>query len=365
MRIRSIVRAAPLLALWAGPLRAQDVLSTRPEDAALVRGVVQALDSAAAAGGFSGVVLVAKEGRPLVHAARGAANREQGIANTLDTRFQLASGDKLFTRLAIGQLLAAGRLSLQDTVGRFLPDYPDETIRRRATVEHLLKHGSGLGSYWNPAYRRERERLRTLQDVVALFADQPPAFAPGARTQYSNSGYILLGRIVEVLSGESYYDYVRRHLLEPAGMRSTAYLTLDEWPRDRALGYTQREGWDAGPPAGGAGARQTAFLPNTWSLPYRGNSAGGGYATAADLLRLDTALRAGRLVPAEVLPRLFSQPPDASGRLMLANGGGPGANMEFHRLGDYTVIVQANLDPPAGSRLFQAIARLLPQRTTP
>lgn len=363
MRIRGwIACAAPLLALCAAPLRAQDVLSTRPQDAALVRSVVQALDSAAAAGAFSGVVLVAREGQPVVHAARGAANREQGIANTRETRFQLGSGDKLFTRLAIGQLLAAGRLSLHDTVGRFLPDYPDETIRRRATVEHLLRHTSGLGAYWNQAFRRERERLRTLQDVVALFAAEPPAFEPGARMQYSNSGYILLGRIVEVLSGESYYDYVRRHLLEPAGMRSTAYLTLDEWPRDRALGYTAQSGWGAGAAGGGNGAPQTTFLPNRWSLPYRGNSAGGGYATAADLLRLDTALRAGRLVPAEVFPRLFSRPPDAAGRLMLANGGAPGANMEFHRVGDYTVIVLANQDPPAGSRMFQTIARLLPQQ---
>jgi CubicO group peptidase (beta-lactamase class C family) len=365
MRIRrSIARAAPLLALCAVPLRAQDVLSTRPDDAALVRGVVQALDSAAAAGAFSGVVLVAREGRPVVHAARGAANREQGIANTLDTRFQLGSGDKLFTRLAIGQLLAAGRLSLHDTVGRFLPDYPDETIRRRATVDHLLRHSSGLGAYWNDAFQRERERLRTLQDVVALFAHEPPAFQPGARMQYSNSGYILLGRIVEVLSGESYYDYVRRHLLEPGGMRSTAYLTLDEW-RERAIGYTALASWEAMAAGGGSAAPQTTFLPNRWALPYRGNSAGGGYATAEDLLRLDTALRAGRLVPPEVLPRLFSRPPDAAGRLMLANGGGPGANFEFHRVGDYTIIVLANQDPPAGSRMFQTIARLLPQQASP
>jgi D-alanyl-D-alanine carboxypeptidase len=363
MRIpRSIARAAPLLALCAAPLRGQDELSTRAEDAALVRGVVQALDSAAAAGGFSGVVLVAREGRPVVHAARGPANRAQGIANTLDTRFQLGSGDKLFTRLAIGQLLAAGRLSLRDTVGRFLPDYPDETIRRRATVDHLLRHSSGLGAYWNDAFQRERERLRTLQDVVALFANEPPAFEPGARMQYSNSGYVLLGRIVEVLSGESYYDYVRRHLLELAGMRATAYLTLDEWPRDRAIGYTALAGWEAMAAGGGSGAPQTTFVPNRWALPYRGNSAGGGYATAADLLRLDAALRAGRLVPPEVLPRLFSRPPDAAGRLMLANGGAPGANMEFHRVGDYTVIVLANQDPPAGSRMFQAIARLLAQQ---
>jgi CubicO group peptidase (beta-lactamase class C family) len=297
-------------------------------DSALIRSTRSFVDSA----GFSGVVLVAKNGVPILELARGDANRRRSIANAMTTRFQLASGDKWFTKVAISQLVAAGKVALTDTVGTFLPGYPNATVRSKATVQHLLMHRSGMGMYWNDAFSAKRKDLNTLDDVVPLFAGEQLAFAPGERMQYSNNGYIILGRIIEVASGMSYYDYVQRHVFMPAGMSQTAYLTLDEWPADKAVGY-----------ASGA--------ENTSSLAFRGSSAGGGYSTARDLLRLDAALRKGAIGDSAVLARITARGP--GGRMMIANGGGEGANVEISRFGDYTVIVLANLDPPAATQVLQ------------
>lgn len=326
----------PLLAfLGAGALPAQSVSS----DAAIAARITSFVDSLSDAGAFSGVVLVAKSGQPVVELARGLANRRANAPNRIDTRFQLASGDKWFTKIAISQLAAAGKLSLDDTVGKFLPDYPSATIRSRATIAHLLMHRSGLGSYWNEAYQAQREQLRTLKDVVALFEMEEPAFTPGERMQYSNSGYILLGRIIEEVSGVSYYDYVQRHVFLPARMAGTGYVMLDEIGDGVATGYTE-------------GGRE-----NTSTLPLRGSSAGGGYSTARDLLRLDDALRQGMIGDAAVLARITMRGP--GGRVLLANGGGPGANVEISRIGDYTVIVLANLEPPAATDVLQRIRAAL------
>ena len=293
---------------------------------------------------FSGTVLVARHGEPIVELARGMSNRAKSIANTSATRFQLASGDKWFAKIAISQLVALGKVKLTDTVGTFLPTYPSATVRSKVTVEHLLTHRSGLGAYFNDAYMARREKLRTLEDVVALFSSEEPAFTPGERMRYSNSGYILLGRIVEVASGMSWYDYVQRRIFDPAAMSRTGYLTLEQWPEDKALGYTAP---DSTQPQ----------RENTGSVAFRGSSAGGGYSTPRDLLRLDMALRRGEIGDTATLGRITGRAP--GGRLVMANGGGPGANVEISRLGDYTIIVMANLDPPAATRVLMYIVTLL------
>jgi CubicO group peptidase (beta-lactamase class C family) len=287
---------------------------------------------------FAITIAIARNGTPILELARGQANRRTAIANAMTTRFQLASGDKWFTKVAISQLIAAGKVALTDTVGKFLADYPNATVRSSVTVEQLLMHRSGMGMFWNSAFAAKRRDLRTVADVVALFSDETLAFAPGERMLYSNNGYILLGRIIEEASGMSYYDYVQRRIFDPAGMDRTAYLTLDEWPADKAIGYTVGE-------------------DNTTSLAFRGASAGGGYSTAGDLLRLDTALRKGEVGDSAVLGRITARGP--RGRVMIANGGGDGANVEISRYGDYTVIVLANLDPPSATRVLQHIGTLI------
>lgn len=352
MRSTRRTLAALILTLVGGLPRlaaAQTMASSTP-DSALIQTITEYVDQQTAAQAFSGVVLVARNGQPLLELARGAADQSRRHENTLATRFNLASGDKLFTKIALGQLIESGKVSLTDTVGKFLPDYPNATVRQKATLEHLLRHRSGIGSYWNDAFNQNRLRLRNLADLVPLFADEPLAFEPGTRMLYSNGGYVLLGRIIEVVTGQSFYDYVRTHIFEPAQMRATAYSTIDEWPADKAVGYTLQDSSSAGKRA-----------PNTWSLAYRGSSAGGGYATASDLLRLDAALRGGALLRPTTASQLFMRSPDGR-RELLANGGGPGANFEFSRFGAYTVIVLSNYDPPAATKVLQFIASQLATR---
>jgi CubicO group peptidase (beta-lactamase class C family) len=349
--MRGSERIFGILALLAGLPRVALAQEGRAaEDSALTHAIVRHVDERFAAQAFSGIVLVARNGQVLVEVACGDANQARGYTISPNTRFNVASGDKLFTKIAIGQLLETGKISLSDTVGKFLPDYPNAVIREKATIEHLLRHRSGLGSYWNDAFRQNRSRLKTLADLIPLFADEPLAFAPGAGMAYSNGGYVLLGRIIEVVTSVSYYDYVRTHIFEPAKMRSTGYSTIEEWPADKAVGYTVQDSSTAG-----------AHAPNTWSLAYRGSSAGGGYSTAADLLRLDAALRDGAILQRPTASRLFMRSPEGK-RELLANGGGPGANFEFSRFGDYTVIVLSNYDPPAATGVLQYVASLVANR---
>ncbi|HKV11348.1 MAG TPA: serine hydrolase domain-containing protein, partial [Thermoanaerobaculia bacterium] len=240
---------------------------------------------------FSGVVLLARGSETLFSKAYGLADRERNIPNRIDTKFNLASMNKMFTGVAIAQLAEKGKLSFDDKVGKHLPDYPNREVAEKVTLHHLLTHTSGLGSYWNPRYQAVKDRLQTLGDFLPAFADAPLAFQPGERFEYSNAGYIVLGLIVEKVSGESYADYVRRHIYEPAGMTDTAFFPEDQEVPNRAVGYRTLQGFGGSPLPGGP-------RPNTPELGRVGGSAGGGYSTAPDLLEFATALREHRLLSA-------------------------------------------------------------------
>ena len=327
-----------LAVLLAAPLAGQT------SDADLSNRVAKALDSLAALDQFSGVVFLAKNGAPVFERAYGMADREARRANDLETTFNLGSINKAFTATAIRQLAAAGKLVLDSTLARAWPDYPNQDVARRVTITQLLQHRSGVGGniFAAPA-GKGRGDLRTLGDYLPLFVEAPLLFEPGSRQQYSNAGYVVLGLLVERLSGESYYDYVRRHIYEPAGMTRTAHWAVDSLPANAAIGYT-RGGPDA---AAAAPVRRNADL-----LPGRGSSAGGGYSTGRDLLRFLRALRAGSIA---------GGPPAGLG----IAGGAPGLNgvLEGDLPGGYDVVVLANLDPPAAERVARLIRGwLLPAR---
>ena len=282
------------------------------------------VDSLAAAQHFSGVVLIARGGSPVVEKA-------YGTGNNIETAFNLGSINKLFTQIAIRQLAAQGKISLDSTLGHYWPDYPNVGARG-ATIRQILDHRSGIGGdiFAAPA-GKTRHDVRSLADYFALFARDSLEFAPGARQQYSNAGYIVLGLLVERLSGQNYYDYVRDHIYQPAGMTRTAAYPVDPLPPNTAIGYTKD------------GSRNTDLLPG------RGSSAGGGYSTAHDLLRFLTAVRAGKIANAP-----------GAGMIGIA-GGAPGLNavMEGTLAGDYDVIVLANSDPPAAERMSRALRERL------
>jgi len=319
--------AAFLTAVLAAPLNAQAWQSS--------------LDSLAKINQFSGVVLVAQGGVPQFERAYGMADREAGRANNLETSFNLGSINKLFTGIAIRQLAAAGKLNIDSSLARAWPDYPNQDAAPKVTIRQILEHRSGIqGNVFAAPAGKTRHDVVTLQDYFELFKNEPLQFEPGSRQQYSNAGYIVLGLLIERLSGENYYEYVRRHIYEPAGMTQTGSWRVDRWPANTALGYT-RGGQDAPPDA--------AVKRNTDFLPGKGSSAGGGYSTAHDLLRLLNALREHKVANA----------PEA-GMVGIA-GGAPGLNaaVEGDLPGGYDVIVLANLDPPAAERVARLIRSAL------
>ena len=240
------------------------------------------LEDQAALGDFSGSVLIAEGGIPVFQQAFGLADRSLDLTNQIDTKFNLGSMDKMFTAVAIMQLVERGELSLDEKVGEYLLDYPDLEIAETVTIHHLLTHTSGMGNYFDsPLYEETHDQIRSLDDYLTLFAGTPLQFPPGGQFGYSNSGYFVLGLIIEAVSGQSYYDYVHEHIFDPAGMDDTASYEYDAGTPNLAVGYTTLD-WE--------GNDNGQITDNTSMLPLRGGSAGGGYSTAPDLLAFSNAL---------------------------------------------------------------------------
>lgn len=281
---------------------------------------------------FSGVALVARNGVPVFFKAYGLADREKKIANTIRTRFNIGSINKAFTQIAIRQLIAAGKLSLTDTLGKFFPDYP-QAASRAATIEQLLGHRAGLSDFFGSAFTHApKDQFASNAEYFKFVSGLPPAFAPGERNQYCNGCYIALGAIVERVSGMPYEKYVAENVFARAEMTSTGYPRSDKPEPDMAIGYTRR---------GGDGT-----LQNNLSMHgVTGSAAGGGYSTALDLLTYVKAVRAGRF-------------PGADPEMGIA-GGAPGINAIVEARGEWVVIVLTNFDPPTGQEVGIALADAL------
>ena len=319
-----------------------------------------------AAGTFAGAVLVARNGAPIFASAYGPANRELGTANALETRFRNGSMNKMFTAVAVLTLVQAGKLGLHDPIGKHLPDYPDPGIARRVTVHQLLTHTAGTGDVFGPDFNAPQRELRRHQDYIDRFGKRPLLFEPGQRWMYSNYGFILLGAVIEKVSGQSYYDYVREQVYRPAGMTGTGSEPEDQIVTGRAVGYTRPPG-------------TTALLPNTGTLPYRGTAAGGGYTTVGDLLRFANALAAHRLLDARNTDLLTTGKVEAIGgrygygfierrvngvRSFGHGGNAPGmdGSLEIFPESGYVVAVLANVDAPAAQRVSEFVINRLPAR---
>jgi len=327
-----------------------------------VAAIEKAVGEAVAADQFSGTVLVAGGGKPLLLKVWGLANIEHNAPNRTDTKYNLGSINKLFTRLAIGQLVQGGKLSFDDTLGKLLPDYPNAEARQKVTVRHLLEMSSGIGDFFGERFEATpKDRFRTNADFLPMFAADPLTFEPGSRRRYSNGGYVVLGAIIEKASGQSYYDYVREHIFVPAGMVSTDSFEADVPVPNLAEGYTRLWGESE---QSMPGPRRK----NIYTRPARGSAAGGGYSTAEDLLRFTNAVLADKLLsPAytdwylsDVEPGKGTPPARTKGGMGWA-GGAPGINadVEVDLATGYTVIVAGNYDPPAASTVAHTIRRIL------
>jgi CubicO group peptidase (beta-lactamase class C family) len=314
------------------PARTESIRQSPISQAELVRRMGTSLDSLASAGQFSGVALLAKNGVPVFQHAYGMSDRERRIANTVETAFNLGSINKAFTQIAILQLRAGGKLDLDSTLAVYWPDYPNQEVARRITIRQLMRHTSGIGgNIFDPPPGGKRNDIRALKDYLPLFVNRPLQFEPGTRNAYSNAGYVVLGLLVERLSGQDYYTYVRDNIFRPARMTRTGSFPVDSLPPNTAIGYTR----------GGPNAPSSSPLrPNSRDLPGRGSSAGGGYSTAHDLLRFVQALREQRI------------PSGLPAGLGIAGGsGGINAIVEGDLPGGYDLVVLANLDPPAAERV--------------
>ena len=332
----------------------------------LVAAVGSRLETDVAADRFSGAVLVAKDGQPVFARAYGLADREHNIPNTLETRFRMGSMDKMFTAVSVLQLVAAGKINLDAPLGTYLTDYPNKDVATQVTIAELLDHTGGTGDIFDAQFEAHRLELRTLQDYEKLYGSRNLAFTPGSKWDYSNYGFILLGLVIEKVSGQSYYDYVRERVCAPAGMTSTGFEPENEAVPDRSTGYTLD-------PTG-------KLVPNTDTLPYRGTSAGGGYTTVGDLLKFANALQQHKLLDArytEILTTGKVDTPTGSryaygfedqrfnGVRCFGHGGGaPGMNgdLEICPADGYIVAVLANMDPPAASRVSNWVTARLPNK---
>lgn len=340
----------------------------------LTKDVDAQLAQQTAADKFSGAVLLAKDGKIIWQKAYGLANREAEVANTVNTRFRLGSMNKMFTAVAIAQLVQQGKLKFSDTLAHALPDYPNKEVAAKVTVEQLLMHTSGLGDFFTPDFDQKKDSLYQLKDYLPLFVNKPLDFEPGKDWRYSNAGFLVLGLIIEKVSGESYYDYVRKHIYEVAGMKDSGSPPPTEHVSNLAIGYTRGGDDNEDDP-------KSPLRPNTASLPWRGSSAGGGDSTVGDLLKFDQALRSNRLLSPE-MTRLVTtgkihatQMPEGSkyaygfgekivdgNRIVGHNGGAPGMNAELDMHFDtgYTVVVLANRDPSVAVDWARYISARLP-----
>jgi len=250
--------------------------------------VLAAVDQLAAETSFSGVVRLDRDGEPVIAAAYGMAHRATGVANTVDTRFGIASGGKAFTALTIVSLIEESVIS-PDTPARSLLGGDLPMIAEDVTVEHLLAHRSGIGDYLDEdddvdldAYLMPVpvQDLATTEQYVPILDGHRTKFAAGTAFSYCNGGYVVLALLAERATHTSFHELVESRVCVPAGMHDTAFLRCDDLPAGVALGYLA----------------DTGNRTNVLHLPVRGNGDGGIYSTAADIHALWSALFAGRIV---------------------------------------------------------------------
>jgi D-alanyl-D-alanine carboxypeptidase len=243
------------------------------------------------AGTPGAAVLVMKDGKPLVRKAYGTADLELGVALTPDHVFRIGSMTKQFTAVAILMLMEQGKLALNDPLIKFLPDYPMQG--KTVTVEHLLTHTSGIKSYTDiKEFPPLRRKDMPVAELIAVFKDKPFDFVPGEKWLYNNSGYILLGAIIEKVSGMSYETFMQKNVFDPLGLKNTYYGSATRIIPQRIPGYG---------PGTSNGFANADYLSMT--LPY---AAGSLLSTVDDLAAWNEALPAGKLIKRETLEKAWT-----------------------------------------------------------
>ena len=314
---------------------------------------------------FSGTVLIARGEELLLEHACGEASKRFHVPNNIDTKFNLGSMNKMFTATAIAQLVEKGLLSYQDPISKYVDEsWLPKEITSKITIHHLLTHTSGLGSYFNETYSKgSRELYRTVEDFKPLVKGEKPAFEPGKRFRYSNTGMLLLGVVIESVTGQSYFDYIRKNIYEPAGMKNSDSYEMDYPVENLAIGYSLDRKSEYG------------WQNNLFKHVIKGGPAGGGFSTVGDLHRFARALQTGKLVSVDSLKTLwkdhsgenygygFGVVQGPNGKVVGHGGGFPGINgkLDIYLDKGYIVAVLSNYDQgasPVAQKISQLLARV-------
>ena len=306
--------------------------------------------------GFSGTVLVARNGKPIVSKGYGMANIELGVPNAPQTVFRLGSVTKQFTAMAIMMLAERGKLSVSDPICKYLPDCP--AAWQPITVRNLLTHTSGIPNYTSfPDFAKTTISPITNAEMNGLLKDKPLEFAPGEKFAYTNSGYYVLGEIIEKVSGKTYADFLQENIFTPLGMKQTGYDNPLQIIKNRAAGY-QRQGGEI---------INASYMD--MSVPY---AAGALYSTTGDLLLWDQALYTEKLVSKKSLDEIFTPFKNGYGygwgigkkfdRREISHGGGIyGFATEISRFPDdqVTVIVLSNVQAAPSGKIAGDLAAIV------
>jgi CubicO group peptidase (beta-lactamase class C family) len=250
---------------------------------------------------FSGAVLLARHWQPIYKNAFGLANRDFEVPNRIDTRFNIGSMNKMFTAVAIAQLVERGELSFDDQLSKYIPEFPNKEASEKIRIKHLLTHTSGLfGPLFGRKFNRfSKEIFRTIDSLMGLAKGEELVFEPGTGWKYSNTGFLVLGKVVETITGRSYYDYVSENIYRPAGMANTDCYHLDQANPNLAIGYEKVVSHEG-----------IYYKINLFRHVIRGGPAAGGYSTVEDLLKFDQALRSYKLGAKESVDLLLAPKPE-------------------------------------------------------
>ncbi|NQZ23853.1 MAG: beta-lactamase family protein [Colwellia sp.] len=248
---------------------------------------------------FSGSVLLAKGDKVLYKGAFGLASKRFNVANNLQTKFNLGSMNKMFTSIGIMQLVEAGKLSLNDKLSKFTDQsWLANNVNNKIEIQHLLTHSSGLGSYFNQTYMAaSKNSFRELDDYKSLIRGEELQFEPGTDVRYSNTGMFMLGVVIEKVSGENYFDYIREHIYKPAGMLNSDSYEMDQPVPNLAIGYEPDRN------------NETGWVNNIYLHVLKGGPAGGGFSTVEDLHKFAVALKNYKLLGKELTEQLYSAKP--------------------------------------------------------
>ena len=341
---------ASICALVVAYPSAQSAAPATPE----IRTKVEAyMNAAVSVNGFSGAILVAKNGQPVVSRGYGMANLELAVPNTPQTVFRLGSITKQFTAMAIMILQERGQLRVSDPICQYLTDCP--AAWQPLTIRRLLTHTSGIPSYTGfPDFPRTTVLPTSAAEMVGRLKDKPLEFAPGEKFAYSNSGYYLLGLIIERASGMPYADFLEESIFTPLAMNQTGYDNSSRIVRNRAAGYARKAGETV----------NAAYMDMT--VPY---AAGALYSTTEDLLRWDRALYTDTLVSQQSLDEIFTPEKGGYGygwmigtrfdRPVIAHGGGIygfASHLGRFPADRVTVIVLSNVEGASAGRIANDLA---------